>query len=141
MHRPQTLRPGTRTTGCCARHAWPSVEPTPSAASADSAFARARPVTYIDSAKGYNQHLLNLLDMRNMSVPRATLLLFDEATGHPSFLVTGVVEPGSKPGTLCVRSGTVWEGLAGFCRAASPCPSASVAQYVYPLGFSTGLCP
>ena len=47
----------------------------------DPAFAP-RPVVYIDGAKGYSPALLNLIDMRNMSTPASTLLLFDEATSE-----------------------------------------------------------
>jgi len=91
----------------------PSVEPTRSAASADSAFALDRPVTYIDGAKGYNQHLLNLLDMRNMSVPRATLLLFDEATSEAC--VNGTLRQGEP--TCDGPSGKRGLGIHGSARA------------------------
>jgi hypothetical protein len=59
--------------------------------SADPAFAN-RSVVYIDGAKGYNPHMLNLVDMRNMSTPGSTLLLFDEATSEAC--VNGTLQEG-----------------------------------------------
>ena len=41
--------------------------------SVDPVFAY-RAVVYIDGAKGYNPHMLNLVDMRNMSTPGVALL-------------------------------------------------------------------
>ena len=59
--------------------------------SVDPVFAY-RAVVYIDGAKGYNPHMLNLVDMRNMSTPGSTLLLFDEATSEAC--VNGTLQEG-----------------------------------------------